>query len=178
MKSARCPLKNKIAEGAESTLSVPCHTALRQSLSFPWMLFLPFLLLLHGSLRDDCISLRFSACGCESSLSSGSAQLSSQRSFCAPPLILQVLQNQVLGVFSEEKNSISSPCCCLLCILCGVREEVGHSFLSIWLFRCVRNTQGSTAKRDEQDNPRSNRIFPHSVVNLLIKIKTFFFFLL
>lgn len=91
MKSARCPLKNKIAEGAESTLSVPCHTALRQSLSFPWMLFLPFLLLLHGSLRDDCISLRFSDCGCESSLSSGSAQLSSQRSFCAPPFILQVL---------------------------------------------------------------------------------------
>lgn len=90
-KSVRCPLKNKIAEGAEATLSVPCHTALRQSLSFPWMLLLPFLLLSHGSLRDDCISLRFSACGCESSLSSGSAQLSSQRSFCAPPLILQVL---------------------------------------------------------------------------------------
>lgn len=78
--------------------------------------------------------------------------------------------------FEKRKIQFFSPCCCLLCTLLGVREEVGHSFLSIWLFRCVRNTQGSTAKRDEQDNPRSTPIFPHSVVNLLIKIKTFFFF--
>lgn len=168
----RCPLKNKIAEGAESTLSVPCRTAFRQSLSFPWMLFLPFLLFLHGSLMDDCISLRFPACviivlwKCTTFFPAFFLYPSSYTSGSLEPSF---------GCFLRRENSIFSSRCCLLSPLFGVREEVGHSFPSLWLFRCMRNTHGSTTKRDEQDNPRSTPIFPHSVVNLLIKIKTVFF---